>query len=438
MSSYWEATRRESRMTKRQEPLPDRAEVVIVGAGFTGLAAGYYLARQGVDVVVCEREHIGRGASGRNGGQVLPGWSLDMFQAVERFGQETAAMMWSVSEEALHRVRGLVDEEQIDCGLATVGHVEGTASAQGVFQLEQEWAAIRELSDRDVVLWDGTQIAQHTGALGYRAGIYDPAAMAFHPLDFVMGLAKAASRHGARIQQDTEVVGVHRDPGGTFEVVTRRGSVRADFVIFAANGFTPKFLHWVRARIIPVDSAQIAVQVPDGSGLPNPMPTVSINAPSFHYFRRAGERDLIFGGRIDDGDFRTLHRTLRDVIPALADAKLRFGWTGRIGISSDGMPHLVQLKNGAWSAAGFSGHGAALSTQMGWFLAQAVHQETPDARIHALKSLSWKRLPLRNAAAQGSLGVLKLSNPGKRGLLIPETRLGSADSSWHEVGHQGR
>ncbi len=132
-------------------------------------------------------------------------------------------------------------------------------------------------------------------------------------------------------------------------------------VLLCTNGYAPRFARWLRARVLPVYSAQIAVTISDKVRLPRQMPTVSASAPSYEYFRRVGARNFLFGGRLERehvarGDLSGLLRQLKERMPALTGARLSHQWTGRIAISSDFMPHLARLKNGVWVAGGYTGH----------------------------------------------------------------------------------
>ncbi len=421
MSSFWTDTAHET-IADAARWLP-AAQAVVVGAGFTGLAAAYYLARQGATVMVLEQETVGFGASGRNGGQVLSGWPLDMTTIVARFGQDAAEMLWSVSEEALARVKAMVRNEAIHCDLTPTGHLEATASSREVGTLIKELAVLQSLSTRSFEFWEEARISERTGAVGYQAGIFDPAPMAFHPVNYGLGLARAGMRHGVRLYPHTRVTGIAATGLGKFDVSTSRGKVRAAQVLLCTNGYVPRFARWLRARILPVYSAQIAVTVAEQTQLPRQMPTVSASAPSYQYFRRVGARNFLFGGRLERehvarGDLRGLLRQLEERIPALAGARLSHQWTGRIAISSDFMPHLARLKNGVWVAGGYTGHGAALSTEMGWLLARAVLSGEMDPRIRLLSSLPWRRFPL--SAGHTVLSPergLRLLNKSQRRLL---------------------
>lgn len=399
MGSFWEDV--ESQPPYRREPLggPVVADVVVIGAGFSGLATAYYLAQAGVDVVVLESREVGFGASGRNGGQVLPGWSTDMTLLAERFGEAQAWDLWTISEGALERIRSVVDEEKIACRLSTIGHLAvASKDGEALRQLEREWNWLSSHVGYRVQWWDQDTIDGKIGTSAYQGGIFDNQAMAFHPLRYAQGLARAAQQKGVRIFCDTPVTGFSKSQGGGYRLHTRSYPVRSSMLVWATNGYAPRYYPWLRARVMPAFSAQIAVDLSGVQTIPREMPTVSDDAGSFNYFRRF-DNFLLFGGRPDHtrAGVKRLQSQLSQVYPQLRERSLTHSWMGRLAISPDYIPHVKEVFPGCWVVAGYTGHGAALSTEMGFLLAQAMTGHV-DERFSWLASLSWPPLRLRRVS----------------------------------------
>lgn len=400
VASYWEAT---GDPIPVLEPLADSlaVDVAVVGAGFTGLAAAYYLARRGASVVVLERDQVAFGASGRNGGQVLSGWPKEMVTLAERFGRDTAKVLWSISEDALTRVQTMVRDEDIACGLECPGHLEAADTPEHAALLERELGLVGAWNPDRFVWWDRQAIRERVGAMGYVGGLYDPRSMAFHPRNYAVGVACAVVRRGGRIFIRTPLVQLTPSNKGlsAWDLRTESGPVvSARHVILATNAYPPPFLHALRSRILPVDSAQIAVELETADRLPNPMPTVSDTKQELNYYRRVGERTVLFGGRalsreLREGRFDSLQVQFRRVFPGLDATHVTHQWAGRIALSRDFIPHVRCLSDGLWAAAGYAGHGAALSTEMGYLLAKAVTEGTEDPRLETLLALPWPPYP---------------------------------------------
>ena len=404
MDVFWLDTAANVGKGSSNTPL-DNADVAIIGAGFTGLATAYYTGLAGARTVVFEEAAIGSGASGRNGGQVLRGWPADAKELVRSYGFEIAQTLWSVSDDAVKRVAQLAGSLDTACDLENPGHLEGSLSAGDRRKLEDELRTLEGLGASGIALWDGAQIEEAVGTHAYPLGLYDPKGMAFHPKKYADGLAAQARAAGARIVEHCRVVGwERRGEGFRLELADGR-RCQARRLVVATNGYTPTFARPLSARLIPVDSAQIAVELKSPEMLPPAMPTVSDGGAEYNYFRRGGQRHLLVGGRVplsevQRGAFPTLAAQLGVVFPQLqGQCRVTHRWSGRIALSSDGIPHLWNLGPALWTAGGYTGHGAALSSQMGYFLAQlALDQSEDDPRIRTLLEIPWRRFPLGRAA----------------------------------------
>lgn len=384
-------------------PVPERVEVAVVGAGFTGLSAAYYLAAAGAEVAVLEQSELAFGASGRNGGQLLAGWPANMAWIQARYGKERAQALWQISTDALDRVRGLVATHHIRCDLRPLGHVDTALDDAARRELEEEWRVLTVLDPSgERILWDAAQTRDRLGVDRYAGGLFDPAAYAFQPRAYALGLAQSARKRGARLHTGVEVTDVVRHHGRYRIQLAQGTTLDAGAVVLATNAYVPQWAPWLKARILPVRSAQVAVRLASPGDLPSDMPSVADTGGDYHYYRRVGDGILVFGGRatraeLRRGTFPSLAARLRTWFPALTNATVTHQWSGLIAIASDFIPHLVRLPNGVWAAAGYTGHGAALSTEMGWLVAQALVQSYPDPAVALLQDLPWQPWPLRKS-----------------------------------------
>jgi glycine/D-amino acid oxidase-like deaminating enzyme len=351
---------------------PDEADVVVVGAGYTGLSAARTLARSGASVVVLEREEAGWGASGRNGGFVLPGFKPGLAELVRRRGRAKARALFARSMEAVGFLEALVAEERIACDYVRCGAVTLADRASHLADLERERRALLEVAGHETRILDHTEIRSEIGSKRFAGGLLDPAAGSLHPAKYCAGLARAAERAGARLAEHTEVLGIRRGAGG-FEVATSRGPVRAREVLVATNGYTGPPFYRLRRRVVPIGSHIVATAPLEPALAAKLIPggrVLSDTRHLLHYFRLSPDRRILFGGRASFTPIGTvrcatlLGDAMRRVFPELASTPVDFAWSGNVCFTLDRMPH-AGLLDGLYYALGYCGHGLAYSTWLG-------------------------------------------------------------------------
>ncbi len=374
-------------------PLPDRTDVAIVGGGYTGLSAARTLARHGATVTVVERHRAGWGASGRNGGFVLPGFQPDADCLVHRYGAERARALFAGSMEAIGFLEGLIAEEGIDCGYARGGAVI-LAGRPGHFRdLERIRRTLHDRFGHETVLLGPAELRGEIDSLRYYGGLLDPAAGALHPARYCEGLAAAAARAGAAIVEGVEVQGLARSAGGT-TLATSAGPLLAAEVLVATNGYTGRAFPGLRRRVVPVGGYVIATARLEPSvahGL-LPRPRVMIDTWNLlHYFRLSHDGRLVFGGRASftptsvERSARILAKAMQKVFPLLARVPIEYAWAGKVCFARDRMPHAGRL-DGVHYALGYAGHGVALATWLGARMGEALagRGAIPDLTGHRL------------------------------------------------------
>jgi glycine/D-amino acid oxidase-like deaminating enzyme len=363
-------------------PWPERADVAVIGGGYTGLSAARTLARGGASVVVLEREIVGWGASSRNGGQVLTGQKVGIEDLLRRHGAERARAIFGASLAAIDFVEQLVVDEGIDCGFARAGHLEAAYKPAhfDAFRKTQELLA-RDFGHEVRLIPRGEQAAE-LGSSFYHGLLLDPKSAGLHPGLYVRGLAAAAVRAGADIREGTAVQALRRT-SACFVVETSRGRLDAREVLVATNGYTGDATPPFRRRIVPVGSYIVAT-APLPRGMAQtilPRRRMVFDSKNFLYYFRLSEDDrLLFGGRAQftpstANSTRTsaeiLRRAMVDVFPALRDVALDYAWSGNVAFTRDLLPHAGQ-RDGVHYSMGCCGHGVGMSTYLGDAIAQVI------------------------------------------------------------------
>ena len=360
-------------------PLPDRTDVAVVGGGYTGLSAARTLARQGVAVTVVERHRAGWGASGRNGGFVLPGFQPEADCLVRRYGAERARALFAGSMEAIGFLEGVIAEEAIDCGYARRGAVTLAARPSHLRDLERSRRTLRDRFGHETVLLGPAELRAEIDSPSYHGGLLDPAAGGLHPARYCAGLAAAAVRAGAVIVEGIEVLGVNRSERST-TLATSGGPLRAAEVLVATNGYTGAAFPGLRRRVVPVGSYVVATARLEPSVARGLLPRARVMSDTWnllHYFRLSDDGRLVFGGRTSftpttvERSAGILATAMRKIFPQLAEVPVEYAWAGNVCFGRDRMPHAGRL-DGVHYALGYAGHGVALSTWLGARMGDAL------------------------------------------------------------------
>ena len=391
---YWWDTFRESSAERapshetRVTSLPSKVDVVIVGAGYTGLAAARQLARAGAAVVVIERERIGWGASSRNGGQVLTGLKLDPATLVARYGERRARALFEVARQSLDRLEALITEAEIDCDYERVGHIQAAWKRSHFTAFREEQALLARVFHHRVELVSRADQRSELGTDTYHGLLIDERSGALNPMRYVQGLAGAAARAGV-----TTVVGVHvnrlsRDGEG-WTVSTTDGDVRTRDVLVASNGYTDAAAPALQRRFIPVGSYIIATEPlsPAQAAAILPRRRMAFDSKNFlYYFRLTSDHRLLFGGRAEfsrptaESTRRAaaiLRRGMIDVFPDLAEHRIDYAWGGNVAFTRDQVPRAGKLDegDGPYFSGGYCGHGIAMATHLGEMIARRIAGE---------------------------------------------------------------
>lgn len=396
--SYWAATANADRV---RPPLASelQVDVAVIGAGFTGLSAAYHLQQAGVSTAVLEQQRVGWGASGRNGGHLLPGFKHGFRQLAEAWGLDAARQMLEMARAALDLVERLVHEHGIECSYARCGNLWAAHKPRHVerFKRDQEFLAER-LGYETWVLERG-EMHRELGTDRYHGVHVDPHGASFHPLNFTLGLADVVERLGGRLYDRTPVTGIAKRGGG-FVLTTPEGRVRAAHVIVATNAYTSRLTPRLWASVAPSRSNIIVTEPVDPGLLDRLIPNRRVTSDTkrlLYYFRPTPDGRVLFGGRgslREDANaplYERLRAGLLSVFPELKDYRIAFRWGGLVAMTRDRFPHIGTTEEGLHFALGYCGRGAAMAVLMGRLLALNVRGEA--RRRYPVEELALPRIP---------------------------------------------
>jgi glycine/D-amino acid oxidase-like deaminating enzyme len=382
-----------------------QSDVVIVGAGYTGLSAALHLAERGHSVAVLEAKQVGWGASGRNGGQVIPGLKLDPDDLERRFG---AVLVETVGATA-DLVFSLIEKHSIQCEPMRAGWIQGAHSPRALKALNarvEQWArrgvSVDFLSAEETRALTGTDV--------YCGGLIDRRAGTIQPLGYARGLARAARLAGARIFGRSPVLSISKVPGG-WRSNTAGGSVSSAHVVIATDAYSDRLWPGLANSFLTVRSIQMATK-PLGKIAEEILPTgacVSESRKLSYYFRRDAAGRFLIGGRgpmreekSAESMFAELRNAIQKRYPAIANSEIEHQWSGKVSLTIDQLPHIHDPAPGIHIGHGYNGRGIAVSTLMGALLADRItggpmHSLFPPS---PLQPIPWHsiRQPLLTAA----------------------------------------
>ncbi len=409
--------------------LPLRADVVVVGAGFTGLWTAYYLLREhpGLDVLVLEAEHVGFGASGRNGGWVSALWPVSADTLAARSGRAATLAHLAALRDTVDEVGRVEAEEGLGSGFVKGGAllVARTAAQELRARAEAEHGA----AWGDGTVWlDAGAARERLHAAGGRGATYTPHCARVQPRDLADGLAAAVRRRGGRI-----VEGVRVGRAGDGVVVLADGRrVGAGAVVLATEGWTPRLPGHERA-VVPVYSLMVATE-PLSTGQWDEVGLAGREVFGDHghmvvYGQRTSDDRIAFGGRgapyhlgstvrpefdHEERVFAALRTTLTALLPALEGVRFTHAWGGPLGIARDWHPSVTwDPATRTGRAGGYVGDGVAATNLAGRTLADLVlGRSTPVTELPWVghRSPSWEPEPLRWLGINGSLRLARLAD----------------------------
>lgn len=352
-----------------------RADVAVIGGGYAGLSAALHLAESGVDVALLEAGEIGEGASGRNNGQVIPGFKYDPDELSEKLGA-TGERMASWGGKLGDLVFALIEKHRIGCAPRRAGWLQ-LAHSPGMARVVERRAAQWRNRGVDADFLDRTATAKILSTDRYHGAWIDRRAGSLQPLSYARGLAAAAIRAGAHIFVQSRAQEMERTSRG-WRLATDLGSVAADTVLIATNAYTGDLWPGLGRSFIPAHSIQSATAPLDASLRASILPRGEVASDTqriIFYYRLDSEGRFIIGGRGSFGEtnppllFQYIERAATRFFPFLKQPRWEYRWGGKIAMTTDFLPRLHALGPGVFAALGCNGRGVGLATGMGKVLA---------------------------------------------------------------------
>ena len=353
------------------------ADVVVIGGGYTGLHAALNAAERGFKVVLLEAGKIGWGASGRNGGQMIPGWRKDVGELSRRYGPAHAKLLFDLALEARKLTLEQITKHNIQCDLVTHGHLTLASKPSALADLEAEADALQKIAGYPHAhTLSPVEAREAVAAEGVHGGLLDLCGGHLHPLNYALGLAEGARRVGVRLYEQSAVVEIKNHRGVAAR--TAGGVVRARYGVLACDALLGKLEPSIAGRIMPVANYLVATApLPDREALIGGDLAVSDSRFVVDYFRMSADGRLIFGGgerytADPPSDFAAFVRPfMLRLFPQLANARLDYAWGGLVSITMTRMPHIGRLGE-LFFAHGYSGQGVLMPALVGKVLSEAM------------------------------------------------------------------
>ena len=356
-----------------------RCDVCVIGGGYTGLTAALELAERGYDVVLLEAERCGWAASGRNGGQIITGYNKPMATIERWVGRADARRLWDFGEEAKAQLAERVERHAIACDLtwgfayAAVKprHLDDVAALEREMRVDYGYDRARRL--------DRVGMREQLGTDAYIGGLLDEGSGHLHPLNYALGLARAAAAAGVRIFEHSRVTAL--DSGPAPWARTAQGRVQARHMVVAGNAYLGGLVPGLARNIMPVATYLVATESLGAERAAALIPTnIAVAEMNFvlNYFRRSSDHRLLFGGGVSysgldaPGLKQAMRAKMLGIFPQLRDVQVEYFWGGHVAITMNRMPHLGRLSPTTLFAHGYSGHGLALAGMAGRLMAEAI------------------------------------------------------------------
>ena len=354
------------------------ADVVVVGGGFTGLSAALSAAEAGYSVVLLEAKRIGWGASGRNGGQMIPGMRWSASDLLSEFGETRARGLIALGLEAGERVRARIAKHNIACDLRD-GHFHAAWKPAHLDAIRRERDLLEHLAGCDrLQVVEPADVPRFVATGAYHGGLYDPEGGHLHPLNYALGLTDAATAAGVRIFEDSPATAM--DHGTPVYVTTPHGRVKARMGVLACDSDVGGLEQRFTGAMMPIANYNVAT-APLGEDKARALiPSNASVAESrfvLNYYRLTADHRLLFGGGekytpTPPADVAGFVRPFMErIFPQLRGVRIDYGWGGMVGVTRNRLPQFGRIGN-TFYAHGYSGHGVLLTTLAGELIVDAM------------------------------------------------------------------
>ncbi|MYM64821.1 FAD-binding oxidoreductase [Pseudomaricurvus sp. HS19] len=374
------------------------AQVCVIGGGFSGVNTALELAERGFDVVLLEAYKIGWGASGRNGGQMIRGIGHGLEQFRNNIGQQGIDAIEQMGFEAVDIVLDRIKQHSIDCDLV-MGHACLAMKPRHMQAFREEKAHLDSIGYAyDVHIIEQPEMHTLVGSDCYQGALLDMGSGHLHPLNLVVGEARAAQQQGVRIFENARVEEIDESNG--FTVRTASGSVRAEQLVVCANAYVRGLDDVLEATVLPAGSYVMATEPLPEEVQKRLLPTnaaVADERIALDYYRLSSDGRMIFGGlctysgRDPKSIIAALKPNMDKVFPELRNTRIDYQWGGLIGIGANRLPQIGRLRENLYYAQAYAGHGLAASHLAGRVIAEAINGD--DSRLSIYEKVKHMRFP---------------------------------------------
>ena len=396
----------------------EKTDICIIGGGLTGISSALNLAETGQAVTLVEGMRIGSGASGRNGGQIVQGYSCDIETMIKTVGQEKSALLWSMAREAIEEIDRRINLHEISCARQS-GYVFAATNNSQFKLLKRINQKLKNTFNYEATsVLDQNTIKKWVKTESYVGGLLDYGSGQFHSLKYLHGLTEAAKHTGVQFFEDSKAIQI--SGGDTITVKTAHGSVKAKTLIIAGNAYLRGLEDTLQRKIIRVTST-VGVTTPlsptqINSVLPGGVPVADCNN-ILDYFRITDDKRLLFGagadylGRETKNKKSLIQNRIINLFPQLNEFDLEYVWNGFIAATKNQLPEIICAQPNIYIAQGFSGHGLALTGLAGILITEKINGISERFDIFA--SINHQDMPLhpyRNPLLIAAMLINKLKD----------------------------
>ena len=348
-----------------------QCDVCIIGAGLSGISSALYLSKINpiLNIVILEKNKVGWGASGRNGGQLLHSFSGENYSG-QKHTQEEIKTLWQFTLEAVREVKKNIKDLNIQCDLIE-GYIQAAVNKSHDEELKKYVDQLQtEYNYESATYLSKSQMEQYFESPYYKSAMYDSECGQIHPLNYCLGLAKELLKNkNCKIFEDTGVISYNSQNKVTINT-EKNINIKADKLIICCNAYIGDLNKSLRRKIMPVKTYVSAfTQIPKkelDKFFRKPI-TVGDMLFVLNYFRLDSNNNLIFGGGVSYSNIDpinlelSLKKSIRKILPGLEKFKAWCTWSGHVAITVNRFPHIGNIDNNIFFAQGYSGHGLALS-----------------------------------------------------------------------------
>ena len=346
-------------------------DLVVVGGGFTGCSAALFAAKSGLSVTLIDQK-IGYGGSGRNVGLVNAGLWMPPEKVESILGLDAGVKLNNALAKAPDLVFSLIDNYEINCSANRSGTLHCAHSEKGLKDIQLRF---KQLSERgaELELFDRQQTQQRIGSSKFFGSLFNKKAGIINPLDYCLGLARAAKSYGVNIYESTIATNI-QSVNNDWLIKTAEGTIKAKMLLIATNAYQKPIEGLNPSKYTSVQYFQVATKalpldlvksvLPNGEGC---WDTASVMSS----FRLDADNRLIIGGIGNLGHSASkIHtnwarRKIESLFPHLKNIDIEFSWHGRIAMTGDHIPKILRLGSNAYSVFGYSGRGIGPGTYFG-------------------------------------------------------------------------